>query len=234
MQSLARKYGMLAPPWRVPSRRLALLAALPLIVAGFVAVRVLFGPGIFAQTTAWPTPPPGPEFPVPSAADTNAAVVNSVAGAGSEVKVIAAAWPGSLPLVPPIPSTKLTFDETESLQITLEVDAGTFGTAVQLRLTPVETGLLPDLGGVSLEAFTLEAFDMGGEPMTRPLQRPIKLEISVALLIAAGVEPRDLLFAIAADDNPQLIATTFRTGDLTVEARLAKLGTIYLVQDRPL
>jgi hypothetical protein len=213
-----------------PPRRLVLLVALPIVIGTFIAIRLLIGPGIFAQTAAWPTSPPGPEFPVPSAQQADTSIASSVAQVGSEVEFIPAAWPGPLPLVPPIPSARITFDETKILPVTLEIDAGTFGTAVQLRLTPVAAALLPGLDGLPLQAFNLEAFGMTGEPMTQPPQRSIKLEMQVSSLIGVGVSIQDLLFVVSTPAGIQWVATSARTSNQTVHTRLAHLGTIYLVQ----
>ena len=211
-------------PWLV----LGALGALVLLT-----LRLALGGGVLAQDLGWPTPPPGPGFPVPSAAQIGEVVTTSVDRPGSEVAVVEPGWPGPVPLIPPIPFTALTFDEGagDGPPVHLEVDAGTFSQTVQLRITPAERDSLPSAAGRILWAFDIEAFDAAGRAISAALQRPIKLSISAAGFTAAGIDGSRLLFGLAVGGQLTPIATSLTLVDQQLIVRLVSLGTVVLIED---
>ena len=198
-----------------------------------VGLRLLFGGSVSAQQVGFPTPPPGPEFPLPPPEEIQATVIRSVDRPESDVRLIRAGWPGPIPLIPPVPQTVVTYrDFTGSgLPVTLHVDTGTFTQAVQLRMTSVDPSSLPEVDGIALWAFSIEAFSKEGQAITTPLQRPIGLSIPTGPLSALGIDQRSLLIGISGPSHVTPLATTFSPLDETSSARLLRLGTVVLIDD---
>jgi hypothetical protein len=201
-----------------------LIVAVALVA--IIGLRFFFGGGVAAQQIGWPTPPPGAQFPVPSAEQQAAQVQVDVSREGSEVALVQPSWPGSLPLIPPIPSTNLKFD-LGGPTLSLRVDAGTFNELVQLRVTPRSLAdVLPGVQG--LIAFEIEAFDAEGDEVRAPLGRPLGVIVS----IGAGSEGLlgDLVVGMVDDDDElRLNATAYKINLGALSTRIATLGTVVIV-----
>ena len=203
------------------------------VAAALLALRLAIGGGAFAQSVGWPTPPPGPSFPVPSAEQVQAEVTGTVARPGSEVALIRPAWPGHVPLIPPIASTRVAFVEGAGSgpPLTVQVDSGTFEGLVQLRVSPVEPDTFPALGATVLWAFELEAFDEQGRRLNEDPKRPLKLTVPTALFTTADIDGLQLLFALVEGDRHTPIVTSFDPAAQLITSRLLRLGTVALVHD---
>lgn len=200
------------------------------VIAGYMAVN---GTAISAQEAPWPTPPPGAPFTPPVLQEP---VEVSAALPGSSTLVVFPQWPGQIPLVPPVPQTTLVFESTnEHPPITLVVDAGTDDHTLQIRYTSlaVEGLPAPNQGRTLLRPFLLEPFDALAEPVSTAFARPVKMTISVATLISAGIQGDHLLVA-SLDAEEGLwhpLITTYYPGSDTIEVRLLAFGTIALLQE---
>ena len=202
---------------------LALLVALRLVVIGDVHAQIAIG---------WPTPPPGPRFVPPSSEAVAADARVPVALQGGEVVLVRPSWPGTIPLVPPIPSTAVRFTRgTGGPPLDLRIDAGTYAEGIQLRVTPRDPPATTD--GTALWAFDLAAFDLDARLIAEPPQRPIRLQIPTGAFTAAGLEGKHLLFATLVDEELRWIVTEFDAARQVLTTRLAQLGTVVLVNDTP-
>jgi hypothetical protein len=208
------------------------LVALVGVVGALALVALFFGSAL-AQEVGWPTPPAGPGFSVPSEQVVEAPITESVDAPGSVVKIIRPSWPGPLPLIPPIPTTELLFTDASwsTLPLTLWVDAGTFGEVVQVRVTPVEGTELPAIGARLLLGFEIEFFDTRGNRFGGALQRPIRVNVPVAALRAAGVGGERLLFWIQTETGIARILTAFNTDSETLTTRLISPGVLVLADE---
>jgi hypothetical protein len=203
-------------------------------VVVLVLIRAMLPGGVFAQQVGWPTPPPGPQFPLPSEQQLQATVSRSVEADGAIVLTVAPSWPGPVPLIPPIPSTPLVFNDAawNSLPLTVEVDAGTFSRLVQVRVTQVETGDLPPVPGQVQLAWRIEVFDADGDRWSAPVQRPLYVSIPVAALVGGGIQGDHLLFWLATDgDAPVPQVTELDSAGLTVSTRLVSVGVLVLADE---
>ena len=210
------------------------LGAALFTLAALVTFRLVVIGDVLAQTgPAWPTPPPGPAFALPPQDAVLADVRVPVPRQGGDVALVRPDWPGTIPLIPPVPSSDVVFTTgTGGPAVTLRIDAGTYAEGVQLRATPAAppTGLG---GGTALFAFDLEAFDLDARPLTLPPQRPIRLQVSAAAFTGAGIQGERLLFAVLEGDGVRWLVTGFDASRQTLTTRLASLGTIILVNDTP-
>jgi hypothetical protein len=206
--------------------------AIAILLATIVPIRVLALGGSAQNAPAWPTPPPGVQFAVPSEESQQATVRVSVDRPESQTEVVPVSWPGPLPLIPPIPRSELRFDAFDSsgLPLTLVVEAGTFGETVQVRVTPTSLLNRPQAGQI-LWAFEIEVFDIDGDELQAPLQRPLILTVPVPALAASGFSGEHLLFGRAGDDGIHLLATMFNLIDASLQTRLIKPGTIVILDD---
>jgi hypothetical protein len=212
----------------VPLLGSSALLLLPLLLA----LRLATGGSVSAQGPDWPTPPPGPAFPIPSEQALGATVSTTVASPGGQVMVVPVSWPGSLPLIPPLPSTNVTFDDPSTGSFTLRIDAGTFAETVQLKFAPAEPAVLPRTGSV-LAAFELTAFDVAGSSLPGTLSRPIRLSMQTGPWSAAGVDPMGVLGALVEGEQIRLIATEFDLNDQRITLRLVALGTVFIIAETP-
>ena len=210
------------------------LGAALLALAALVAFRLVVIGDVLAQSgPAWPTPPPGPPFALPSQDAVRANVRVPASGPDGELVFVRPDWPGVIPLIPPVPSTDVTFTTgTGGPAVTLRIDAGTYAEGVQLRATPASppAGLG---GGTALLAFDLEAFDLDARPLRSLPQRPIRLQLSAEAFTAAGIRGEYLLFAMAEGDGVRWLVTAFDASRQLLTTRLASLGTIVLVNAAP-
>lgn len=210
------------------------LAAALLTLAALVTFRLVVVGDAYAQSGAgWPTPPPGPAFALPAPDAIQANVRVPATGPGGELALVRPGWPGVIPLIPPIPSSDVTFTTgTGGPAVTLRIDAGTYAEGVQLRATPASppAGLK---GGTALLAFDLEAFDLDARPLTSLPQRPIRLQVSAEAFTAAGIAGELLLFALVEGDGVRWLVTAFDASRQLLTTRLASLGTIVLVNAAP-
>ncbi|MCH8847581.1 MAG: hypothetical protein J4N31_01085 [Chloroflexi bacterium] len=210
------------------------LGAALLALAALVAFRLVVIGDVLAQSgPAWPTPPPGPAFALPSQDAVRANVRVPASGPDGELVLVRPDWPGVIPLIPPVPSTDVTFTTgTGGPAVTLRIDAGTYAEGVQLRATPASppAGLG---GGTALLAFDLEAFDLDARPLRSLPQRPIRLQLSAEAFTAAGIRGEYLLFAMAEGDGVRWLVTAFDASRQLLTTRLASLGTIVLVNAAP-
>lgn len=210
------------------------LGAALLALAALVAFRLVVIGDVLAQSgPAWPTPPPGPAFALPSQDAVRANVRVPASGPDGELVFVRPDWPGVIPLIPPVPSTDVTFTTgTGGPAVTLRIDAGTYAEGVQLRATPASppAGLG---GGTALLAFDLEAFDLDARPLRSLPQRPIRLQLSAEAFTAAGIRGEYLLFAMAEGDGVRWLVTAFDASRQLLTTRLASLGTIVLVNAAP-
>ena len=208
------------------------LGAALLTLAALGTLRLVVIGDVHAQTgVGWPTPPPGPAFAPPLQDAVLANVRVPATSPDGELALVRPDWPGIIPLIPPVPSSEVTFTAgTGGPAVTLRIDAGTYAEGVQLRATPVRSpaGLQ---GGTALFAFDLEAFDLDARPLTRLPQRPIRLRVSAEAFTAAGIRGEDLLFAVLDGDGSRWLVTGFDASRQLLTTRLASLGTIILVND---
>lgn len=207
---------------------LGLAAAVALVL-----IRLVLPGGVLAQEVGWPTPPPGPGFPVPSDTAVQATVRNSVEESGAVVFTVSPSWPGPVPLIPPIPSSALVFNDAswDSLPLTVAVDAGTFDQLVQIRVSEVSGEDVPVVPGRVQLAWRIEVFNQNADRWSRPPQRPLSVSITVAALVASGIDGARLLFWLEANDElvPQL--TSFDTRTLVLTTRLISPGLLVLTDD---
>jgi hypothetical protein len=198
-----------------------------------VLVRAVLPGGALAQQVGWPTPPPGPEFSLPSDAVQKATVRRSVAVEGSVVLTVAPSWPGPVPLIPPIQSSSLVFNDPnwDSLSLTVGVDAGTFDQLVQIRVAPVASSALPAVPGRPQLAWHIEVFDLDSKPWAKPVQRPLQISVPVAALVASGMEGKRLLFWLQDDGIPVPQVTSFDSVDLTLTTRLVSPGMLVMTHE---
>ena len=210
------------------------LGAALLALAALVTLRLAVIGDAHAQTAVgWPTPPPGPAFAPPLREAVLADVRVPASSPDGELALVRPDWPGPVPLIPPVPSTEVTFTTgTGGLPVTLRIDAGTYAEGVQLRATPASppAGLG---GGTALFAFDLEGFDLDAQPLTLPPQRPVRLRVSAEPFTAAGISGEHLLFAVLEGDGLRWLVTEFDASQQLLTTRLASLGTIILVNDAP-
>ena len=211
------------------------LGAVLLALAALAGLRLTVGGNVHAQSViGWPTPPPGLAFAPPAQESVQANVRVPATRPGSQTVFVRPSWPGPIPLIPPIPSTQITFAEaTGGPPVNIRIDAGTFAEGVQLRLTPVEPPTLEQARGVALWAFELEAFDLDAKEVRERPQRPIKLQVSTAPFIAAGVQGTHLEFAILDGARLQWLVTEFNEAKQLLTTRLVGLGTVLLLNDAP-
>ena len=223
----------------MPDQRLARrdnvlwLGAALLTLAALIAFRLVVIGDAYAQSgAAWPTPPPGPAFALPSQDAVRANVRVPATGPDGELALVRPDWPGVIPLIPPIPSTDVVFTAgTGGPAVTLRIDAGTYAEGVQLRATPAAPPA--GLQGTALFAFDLEAFDLDARPLTSLPQRPIRLQVSAEAFTAAGIRGEHLLFAVVEGDGVRWLVTAFDASRQLLTTRLASLGTIVLINDAP-
>ena len=209
------------------------LGALLLALAALGTLRLAVIGDVHAQAADWPTPPPGPAFALPPQDAVLANVRVPATGPGGELALVRPDWPGTIPLIPPVPSSEVTFTTgTGGPAVTLRIDAGTYAEGVQLRATPARppAGLG---GGTALFAFDLEAFDLDARPLAALPQRPIRLRVSAEAFTGAGIRGEHLLFAVMEGDGPRWLVTEFDASRQLLTTRLASLGTIILVDDTP-
>jgi len=201
-----------------------------LLVPVLLALRLAMGGSAYAQSPDWPTPPPGPSFPVPSEVALQAQVTSPVSGSDAQVAVVHVSWPGSLPLTPPVPSSDVSFNDARTGPVALRIDAGTFPETVQLKFRPATPAVLPGLGHV-LAAFELTAFDVAGSLLDGALSRPVKVSMPTGPWAATGVDPVRILGAVADRDTLRLIATEFTLHEERITFRLTSLGTVMLIAE---
>lgn len=207
------------------------LGAALLMLAALVTFRLVVIGDAYAQSgTAWPTPPPGPAFALPSQDAVQANVRVPATNPDGELALVRPDWPGVIPLIPPVPSTSITFTAgTGGPAVTLRIDAGTYAEGIQLRATPAAPPA--GLQGTALFAFDLEAFDLDARPLTSLPQRPIRLQVSAEPFTTAGIAGERLLFAMVEGDGVRWLVTAFDASRQLLTTRLASLGTIVLVND---
>jgi hypothetical protein len=206
-------------------------AALALLLAAvLLTLRLAMGGSAYAQSPDWPTPPPGPPFPVPSEVALLAQVTSPVSGNDAQVAVVQVSWPGSLPLIPPVPSNDVSFNDASIGPVALRIDAGTFPETVQLMFRPATPAVLPRSGHV-LAAFELTAFDVAGSPLDGALSRPIRVSMPTGPWAAIGVDPLRILGAVADRDTLRLIATEFTLHEESITFRLTALGTVMIIAE---
>ena len=221
---------------QAPRRNTVLwLGAALLGLAALGTLRLAVIGDVQAQTAvAWPTPPPGPAFAPPLQDAVLANVRVPATSLGGELALVRPDWPGTIPLIPPVPSTDVTFTTGAGVfPVTLRIDAGTYAEGVQLRATPAS----PPAGlgrGTALFAFDLEAFDLDAQPLKLFPQRPIRLRVSAEPFTAANIRGEHLLFAIVEDDGLRWLVTELDASQQLLTTRLTSLGTIILVNDAPL
>lgn len=210
------------------------LGAALLAIAALTTLRLVVIGDVHAQTiVGWPTPPPGPAFAPPPQDAVLANVRVPATGPDGELALVRPDWPGVTPLIPPVPSTDVTFvTGTGGPPVTLRIDAGTYPEGIQLRATPATP---PDVlgGATALFAFDLEGFDLDARPLGLLPQRPIRLRVSAEPFTAAGIPGEHLLFAVLEDDGLRWLVTEFDSSRQLLTTRLATLGTIVLVNDAP-
>ena len=208
------------------------LGAALLALAALGTLRLAVIGDAHAQTgAAWPTPPPGPAFAPPPQDAVLANVRVPATSPGSELALVRPDWPGTIPLIPPVPSSEVTFTTgTGGPAVTLRIDAGTYAEGIQLRATPASptAGIQ---GGTALFAFDLEAFDLDAQPLALPPQRPIRLRVSAEAFTAAGLRGDRLLFAVLEGERLRWLVTGFDASRQLLTTRLSSLGTIVLVND---
>lgn len=186
------------------SLRSGISALAPLVIACIACIvgLILFSGNLKAQTASdlgWPTPPPGPQFTVPSAAQSEISPIKDTSGQGSYSEVIQASWPGGLPLIPPIPSKLITLEDgLLGSSVRLRIDAGSFRQTVQLRMSPdvISAG---EPGTYLLDGFDLEAFGVDGDPIFALPQRPIVVTVPVYAATELGVNVNDLLLGLISN-----------------------------------
>ncbi len=210
------------------------LGAVLLTLAALGTLRLVVIGNAHAQTgVGWPTPPPGPAFAPPLQDAVLADVRVPAMNPDGELALVRPDWPGIIPLIPPVPSSDVTFTTgTGGPAVTLRIDAGTYAEGIQLRATPASPAVGLH-GGTALFAFDLEAFDLDARPLTLPPQRPIRLRVSAEAFTTAGLRGEHLLFAVLEGDGLRWLVTAFDASRQLLTTRLASLGTIILVNDAP-
>ena len=210
------------------------LAAALLAAAALATLRLAVIGDVHAQeTVGWPTPPPGSAFAPPSQETVLANVRVPATSPDGELALVRPNWPGPVPLIPPVPSTDVTFTTgTGGPRVTLRIDAGTYAEGVQLRATPADPPAgLP--GGTALWAFDLEGFDLDARPLALVPQRPMRLQVSAEPYTAAGFPGEHLLFATLEGERLRWLVTGFDASQQLLTTRLVSLGTIVLVNAAP-
>ena len=205
-------------------------------LAGLILVGLVLSFSVAdAQQQGWPTPPPGPQYPVPSQAQVDRLITKSVEVPGSEVAVIRPAWPGPLPVIPPVPSEIVHFADAD-LQgppMTLRVDAGTFPDVVQVRVRGSEVNAVDASPSQALWAVEIGVFDADGALYRTPPQRPMEISFPVGAFAGAGIDPSYLSLVILDERKLMPIVSTYRASVATLTARLVAPGTIVLLRDLP-
>lgn len=220
-------------PARATAYRAAIILSVLLAAAGWtIAARG----AVVAQREPiiWPTPPPGLSFAVPSAAEIAATVVTSAAREQSEVAFVPPGWPGFVPLIPPIPQTTVTFAEkTGGTPARVRVEAGTFSQAVQVRVTPANPAVLPApwQDARVLWAFTLEVLDVQARPLQEAPNRPLRLTMPLASVLASGLDARSLLAAQLTAAGWEPLQTSLETATQNMTLRLLAPGTVAVVYE---
>ena len=216
-----------------------------LLTALAVALSFSLASGSGLSQPAWPTPPPGPPFPPPQeTTDLELLISPPAESSGTVIVVVHPQWPGTLPLLPPVPQTTVIFqpatgqEEAVGLPVRVTFDAGAVTQTVQVRFTPLEAAdVTPAWPGAQvLRPFRLEAFDSDANPLDLRVARPIVVTVPVAETVASGI-PGDRLLLAALDQMQagwQPLVTAYQHAEATVEARLLALpATLALVHDSP-
>ena len=202
-------------------RGLALIA----IVIALSSVLVVLGAArpILADVP-WPTPPPGPQPPIPKViggADIKPAdVPHDVPNAISWVILPRLMV---LPRFPPIPST--SFQSLDGVRIIS--DAGSIHSTVQLVYEPIPIDDAPPIGPYQnlQKVFDLRAFDHESKRITLDLRRPWVLEVSIQGLTRSFEDPTRLLIAHYDENRGWVpLITHYYRGRGILQARVLKAG----------
>ena len=204
--------------------------SLALVVVALVVFRLTLFENVVAQQTGWPTPPPGPVFPVPSDSQINATIGTSVESPGSAVQIVRPSWPGQLPLIPPVPSNILRFSDPswDAVPLTLRVEAGTFSEVVQIRVRAVDPGSFAEQVRAPLLAYEIEVLDASGRTWDARWERPVKVSTPVAALVLAVGLSEGLLYYTVVDDVVTPLVSALNLDQFDLTARLLGPGVLVI------
>ena len=165
-----------------------------LALAGFAvalsgAIIVLTNSMPISADTPWPTPPPGPQAPVPKVIDQP----NPVSTAAGETSWIIHPLAMQVPRFPPVPSA--TYRSPDGVAVIS--DAGSIDITLQLvyRSIDVDKAPMPDPRQELKKVFSLRAYDHQGDGITLRLRRPWVLQVPIRGLTEAFEDPARLLLA---------------------------------------
>ncbi len=208
------------PGERPITRRWTRSTAFALTAAALSAVLLLLAStGPLSADTPWPTPPPGPEAPVPRIISSGIQPV-TLPGATSWVVLPQAM---NIPRFPPVPSTQ--FQSPDGVRITS--DAGSIVSTIQLVYQPIAIGDAPSpRGRLELrKAFDLNGYDIQGSRTELDLRRPWVVEIPVRGLTKTFEDPSRLLIARYEGDAGWVpLVTTHHLQREVLEARVLEAG----------
>jgi hypothetical protein len=109
--------------------------------------------------------------------------------------------------------------------IEIVVDAGTFATVAQVRLSPVNITDLPSTGHRVVWAFEIDVFDARGNEVRTPPQRPLELSI------LAGDRGSTLFFGVVAEEQLLATASSFDWRTQRIRVRLLEVGVVAVLED---
>jgi hypothetical protein len=143
---------------------------------------------------------------------------------------------GSMPRIPPRPSTLIaTVEQDPADRVTIHIDAGAIDRTVQLTYEPMGLGLVPVVGpGKRIQrAFRIQTYDHTGTPVDLSFRFPVRIVISAwdSERAAVSDDPARLLLAWfdPTRDRWLPLVTTFRPADGTLLARVLEPGLFAVI-----
>ena len=189
---------------------------------------VLTSAGTISADDPWPTPPPGPEAPIPRAeTDIKPAPVPAVPGASSWVFPLLGM---QVPRFPPVPSS--SFQSPDG--VTVISDAGSILSTVQLVYEPIsiEDAQSPISGQELRKVFDLRTFDHRANKLDLDLKRPWLLEVPARGLTEAFEDPaRLLLVRHDARDGWVPLVTAYHRNQEILQALILEVGRFGVIAE---
>ena len=189
---------------------------------------VLASAGTTSADDPWPTPPPGPEAPIPRVdTDIKPAPVPPVPGASSWV------FPPlgmQVPRFPPVPSS--SFQSPDG--VTVISDAGSILSTVQLVYEPlsIEDAQSHITGQELRKVFDLRTFDHRANKLDPDLKRPWVLKVPVRGLTEAFEDPaRLLLVRYDERDGWVPIVTAYHRNQGVLQALILEVGRFGVIAE---
>ena len=179
----------------------------------------------------WPTPPPGPQPPVPKVIDGRDIRPVQVSSVPGSAVWIVPPLAMVIPRFPPVPSS--TFESPDGVRII--IDAGSLVTTVQLLYEPTQIGEAQSAGPRAelRKVFDLRAFDHQGKKTTLNLMRPWVLEVQGTGLLGPLDDPARLLIARYEEDRGWVpLVTSYHHAQDIFHARILKIGRFALLAER--